>query len=72
MGKNPDADFSGVVDNIRLFEFVKKLRGQENIWVYSFEIAQDIIETLRKQIAYLFHDSLKINLSGILNIFLRI
>ena len=58
--KNPDADFSDVVDNIQLFEFVNKLRGQDNIWVYDFETAQDIITTIKTQIAYLFHDALQI------------
>lgn len=58
--KNRDADFSNVVDNPKLFEFVSELRGKENIWVYGFENAQDIIGALRRQLGYLFYDSIKI------------
>lgn len=58
--KNRDADFSDVVDNSKLFEFVSELRGKENIWVYGFENAQDIIRALRRQLGYLFYDSIKI------------
>jgi len=57
---NPTADFSSTVDTSKLFEFVDALCGKENIWVYSFEYAHDIIHTLKKQIGYLLYDSLKI------------
>lgn len=58
--KNRDADFSNIVDSVKLFEFVSELRGKENVWVYGFENAQDIIRALRKQLGYLFYDSLKV------------
>ena len=58
--KNKTADYSGVVDNSQLFEFVSELRGKENIWTYGFDNAEDIINTLRKQFGYLFYDALKI------------
>jgi hypothetical protein len=57
---NPTADFSTTVDTSRLFEFVDELRGKENIWVYGFESAQDITNTLKRQIGYLLYDSLKL------------
>lgn len=69
--KNRDADFSDVVDNTKLFEFVSELRGKENIWVYGFENAQDIIKALRRQLAYLFYDSLKIRKKIHLNSFTK-
>ena len=56
---NPDANFSSVVDSNKVFEFVDSLRNKENIWVYQFEVAQDIVQTLKKQIAYLFFNMLK-------------
>ena len=58
--KNKTADYSNIVDSTQLFEFVADLRGQENIWTFGFDNAQDIINTLRKQMGYLFYDALKI------------
>jgi hypothetical protein len=57
---NPNADFSSIVDSTMLFDFVETLRAKENIWVYGFENAQDIISSLKRQIGYLFHDCLKL------------
>lgn len=59
-GKNKTADYSSIVDSTQLFEFVADLCGQENIWTYGFENAQDIVNTLRRQIGYLFYDALAI------------
>jgi hypothetical protein len=59
--KNRSADFSGFVDSSKLFEFVESLRSpKEKNWVFPFESAQDITETLRAQLAYLFMDALTI------------
>lgn len=58
--KNPSADFSGIVDSPKLFEFVKSLRDPKENWVFPFESAQDVIETLRNQFSYLFKDCLDI------------
>jgi hypothetical protein len=58
--KNPSADFSGIVDSPKLFEFVESLRDPRENWVFHFESAQDITETLRTQLAYLFMDALTI------------
>ena len=56
---NPETDFSSVVDSSRLFEFVETIREKERIWSLEFDTAQDIINALRKQFAYLFHSSLQ-------------
>ena len=56
--KNPSGDFSGIADSPKLFEFIESLRDPKENWVFPFESAQDIIETLRKQFAYLFMDAL--------------
>ena len=58
--RNPEADFTNVVDNPQLFEFVAGLRGKENIWVYGFDNSKDIISALKNQLGYLFYDSLKL------------
>ena len=55
---NPQNDFSAVVDSPKLFEFVTSVRSTDAVWTQPFETAQDIIEGLRKQLAYLFMDAL--------------
>lgn len=57
---NPDADFSKAVDTPKLFEFISTLRDSGEIWVYPFSNAQDIIKTLRKQLSFLFSESLEL------------
>lgn len=55
---NPDADFSSTVDTPKLFEFVANLRDKGEVWVFPFTNAQDITDTLRTQLSYLFSESL--------------
>lgn len=55
---SPNNDFSAVVDSPKLFEFVVSVRDTDAIWTIPFETAQEIIEGLRKQLAYLFMDGL--------------
>ncbi|NKE71553.1 DUF4062 domain-containing protein [Candidatus Manganitrophus noduliformans] len=59
---NRTADFSATVDTRRVFEFIEYVRSQERVWTFPFETAQDIVGTLRRQLAYLFSDSLKTRL----------
>lgn len=56
--KNKEANFSEIVDNNKLFEFVETVRATKDNWVFSFETAQDICATLKQQLAYLFMDCL--------------
>lgn len=56
--KNPDANFSSSVDNPKIFEFVRSIVEKENVWVFSYDLASDIISSLKKQIAYLLYRSL--------------
>ncbi|MGA9098074.1 MAG: DUF4062 domain-containing protein, partial [Methanotrichaceae archaeon] len=58
--KNRSGDFSGLVDSTKLFEFVDSLGNPKENWVFPFEYAEDIIEILRRQMAYLFMDALSI------------
>ncbi|MCH8063135.1 MAG: DUF4062 domain-containing protein, partial [Chloroflexi bacterium] len=57
---NPAGNFDSVVDSTKLFEFVESIRSSGDIWTFSFESAQDIISTLRRQLAYLFMNALEI------------
>lgn len=58
---NPDGDFSRVVDNPRVFAFVKDVRTKDSVWTFGFETAQDIITTLQLQFAHLFRESLALS-----------
>jgi hypothetical protein len=49
---NPELDLSGSVDSLRLFEFVRDVRSADGVWTFGFELAQDIVSTLRIQLAY--------------------
>ena len=55
---NREGNYVKIVDTPKLFEFAESLRDAKEHWVYSFETAQDIIEILRQQFAYLFMDAL--------------
>ncbi len=56
---NPEADFSSVADSSKLFEFVSNLRNSGEVWIFPFDTALDLTNTLRTQLSYLFLDSLK-------------
>ena len=56
---NPSGDFSGAVDNVRLFEFVEQVRSEDRVWTQEFGRAQDIVAALRTQFAYLMLQGLQ-------------
>ena len=56
--RNPDADFSDVVDSPRVFEFVDSFYGSGDVWTFPFATAAEIVGTLRTQFAYLVSDAL--------------
>lgn len=58
--KNPGLDVAGLVDNTAVFEFLSGLRNGPNSWVFPFERAQDICETLRGQWAFLMANALEV------------
>ena len=55
---NPEADYSAVVDTPRIFGFINSFRGGGEAWTFEFTTAEDIVNTLREQFAYLVQDSL--------------
>lgn len=57
---NKEGNFSHIVDNTQIFEFIDDIRNNSKIWTFPFEKAQDIISTLKIQLSYLFKSSLKI------------
>jgi hypothetical protein len=48
--RNPHADFAPSVDYPAVFEFVKRLHRDEQ-WIFPFETAQDVAETLEVQLS---------------------
>lgn len=56
---NKDGNFSNIVDNKQIFEFIDDIRNNSKIWTFPFEKAQDIINTVKVQLSYLFKNSLK-------------
>lgn len=57
---NPDADYSGVVETPRVFEFIDSFYGSGQVWTFSFGSVAEIVDTLRQQFAYLVQDALSV------------
>ena len=51
--KNKEGDFSGTVDNVQLFQFIKDIRSRDKVWTIPFATAQDITSALKIQFASL-------------------
>jgi hypothetical protein len=50
---NPLGDFTAVVDNVRIFDFIEVIAsGKQDNWLHPFESVTDIEERLRAQFAY--------------------
>ena len=60
---NPDADYSQIVDNNKVFEFLSDVRKNRGLWNFEFEKAQDITDILKVQLSNLFHDALTVKLN---------
>lgn len=56
---NPDGDYSGVVDNNKVFEFIDDVRTNKALWNFEFRTAQDILEILKSQLSFLLKSSLE-------------
>lgn len=56
--RNPDADFTHVADNNKVFEFLADVRKKRGLWNFEFEKAQDITVILKDQLSNLFHEAL--------------
>jgi hypothetical protein len=57
---NPTGDFAAVVESPKLLEFVSEITKSGKNWVFPFDVAQNIFETLRSQFGYLFAESLEL------------
>lgn len=57
---NPEGDFSMVVDTPRVFEFIESFRAGGEVWTHPFDTAEDIVNRLRQQFAFLVEDALEL------------
>ncbi len=55
---NPTANFSSVVDDPRVLEFIDEVRSVHKVWTHEFDVAQNIIDALRIRFAYLAKEGL--------------
>lgn len=69
---NKEGDFSSIVDNPKIFEFVDSIYNENNQWIYTYDSVRDIKQTMKNQLRLLFFDGLKfqkeiVNSNEILN-----
>lgn len=57
--KNPNGDYSNIVDNNKVFEFIDEVRNKRALWNFEFDSAQDILEILKAQLSFLLNASLE-------------
>lgn len=50
---NKEADFSGVVEDTRVFAFIEEVRDLHKVWMAEFELAEEIVNALRWRLAHL-------------------
>lgn len=55
---NKDGDFSSVVDNPQIFEFVSEIYDESRQWVYTYDSVRDIMMTMKNQLRLIFSDGL--------------
>lgn len=58
--RSPEADFSDIVDDRRVFDFIIQVREVDQLWCHEFDLAQEIIATLRQQLAYLAYEGISL------------
>lgn len=55
---NKEGDYSSVVDDPRIFEFVSEIYDESQQWVYTYDTVRDIKMTLKQQLAFVFSEGL--------------
>ena len=53
---NKDADYSKLIDNPKIFDFISELYKER--WVYTYESVKDIETTMKNQLSLIFSDGL--------------
>lgn len=55
---NREANFSSVVDNVKVFEFVSEIYDESKQWIYTYDTVKDIQSALKQQLSLVFCDGL--------------
>lgn len=55
---NKDANFEGIVDNPKIFEFVSGIYDESKQWIYTYDSVRDIKMALKQQLSLIFCDGL--------------
>lgn len=55
---NKDADFRGIVDTPKIFEFVSSIYDESKQWIYTYDSVRDIKLALKQQLSLIFCDGL--------------
>lgn len=55
---NKDADFTRVVDDPKIFEFVSSIYDESKQWIYTYDSVRDIKMALKQQLSLIFFDGL--------------
>lgn len=55
---NKTGNFSAVVDNPQIFEFVSGIYNESKQWIYTYESMRDITITMKHQLSLIFSDGL--------------
>ena len=55
---NKDANFTSVVDNPKIFEFVSGIYDESKQWIYTYDSVRDIKMALKQQLSLIFCDGL--------------
>lgn len=57
--ENKNGDFSSIVDNPQIFEFISGIYDESQQWIYTYETVRDIMTTMKNQLRLIFLDGLK-------------
>ena len=55
---NKEGDFSSIVDNPQIFQFVSEIYNESYQWIYTYESVKDIKSTMKHQLGLIFADGL--------------
>jgi len=55
---NQQADFSSIVDNTKIFEFISAIYDEAHQWIYTYESVRDIKMTMKHQLCIIFSKGL--------------
>lgn len=55
---NKDANFTGIVDSPKIFEFVSSIYDESTQWIYTYDSVRDIKLALKNQLCLIFSDGL--------------